>query len=215
MLPQDFVDRMRNMMGAEYEAFEQSYEHAKYQSLRMNPLKAKKDVFLEKAPFTLTEVPWCENGYYYSAEDSPGKHPYHEAGVYYIQEPSAMAVAELLMPQPGERVLDLCAAPGGKTTQVAGKLGQKGLLVTNEIHPARAKILSRNVERMGIGNAVVTNEDRCALAGNGNSLLTPPAPQSRQGIPTGGRGFRPSWHGGRRPRKAPSTVAPNGLSPQR
>jgi len=163
MLPQDFVDRMRNMMGAEYEAFEQSYEHAKYQSLRMNPLKAKKDVFLEKAPFTLTEVPWCENGYYYSAEDSPGKHPYHEAGVYYIQEPSAMAPVEYLDVRPGERVLDLCAAPGGKSTQIATKMQGQGMLICNEIHPARAKILSENIERLGITNAVVLNETPARL----------------------------------------------------
>ena len=81
MLPQDFTDRMKDIMGAEYEAFEQSYEHAKYQALRINPLKVEKQVFLEQAPFTLEQVPWCENGYYYIADDTPGKHPYHEAGV--------------------------------------------------------------------------------------------------------------------------------------
>ena len=84
---------------------------------------------------------------------------YHDAGVYYIQEPSAMIAASLLNPQPGETILDLCAAPGGKSTQAAARLGGEGLLVSNEIHPARAKILSQNIERMGIRNAVVTNED--------------------------------------------------------
>ena len=75
-----------------------------------------------------------------------------------------MAVVSLLDPKPGERVLDLCAAPGGKTTHIASRLNGKGLLVSNEIHPARAKILSQNVERMGIGNAIVTNEDSGSLA---------------------------------------------------
>ena len=94
----------------------------------------------------------------------PGKHPYHEAGLYYIQEPSAMAVAEFAAPLPGEWVLDLCAAPGGKSTHLAGKMGGMGVLVCNEIHPARAKILSQNIERMGIGNSIVTNEDSGKLA---------------------------------------------------
>jgi NOL1/NOP2/sun family putative RNA methylase len=126
-------------------------------------------------------VPWEPNGYYYGEplDDSPqsgagaeaalavprpGKHAYHEAGFYYIQEPSAMSAAALLAPQPGMRVLDLCAAPGGKTTQLASYLKQMGLLIANEIHPARCKILSQNVERMGIANAIVTNEDSGKLA---------------------------------------------------
>jgi len=141
MLPQDFIDRMREMLGAEYETFESSYEKGKYQSLRMNLMKADKNEFLAKAPFHMEQVPWCENGYYYDAEDTPGKHPYHAAGVYYIQEPSAMAPVEYLDVKPGERVLDLCAAPGGKSTQIATKMQGKGMLICNEIHPARAKIL--------------------------------------------------------------------------
>lgn len=164
MLPQDFVGRMREMMGEAFEEFEQSYEHAKYQSLRINPLKTDKDVFVEKAPFKLEQIPWCENGYYYTAEDTPGKHAYHEAGVYYIQEPSAMAPVEYLDVKPGERVIDLCAAPGGKSTQIATKMQGKGMLICNEIHPARAKILSENVERLGITNAVVLNETPARLA---------------------------------------------------
>ncbi len=112
----------------------------------------------------LSAVPWAEDGYYYEAPDQPGKHPFHEAGVYYIQEPSAMAPVGLLNVGPGERVLDLCAAPGGKSVQIAGKLGGSGLLVCNEIHPARAKILSENIERMGIGNACVLNETPERLA---------------------------------------------------
>lgn len=112
----------------------------------------------------LTKVPWAQDGYYYPVSDQPGKHPCHEAGLYYVQEPSAMAPAELLEVQPGERVLDLCAAPGGKSTQIAAKLKGRGILFCNEIHPARAKILSENVERMGIGNACVTNESPERLA---------------------------------------------------
>lgn len=158
MLPIEFVERMKEMLGEEYPAFEAGFEKTKFQALRFNPLKGDKAEFLNKANFTLHPVPWEKNGYYYDAEDAPGKHPFHEAGVYYIQEPSAMAPVPFLEVKPGERVLDLCAAPGGKSTQIAAALAGEGLLVCNEIHPARAKILSENVERMGIRNAIVTNE---------------------------------------------------------
>ncbi len=174
MLPQQFLDRMQEMLGEESAAFLATFEQEKYQALRLNALKKNMDgcsaaeVFgsgeadLAEAHHTvfanLSKVPWAENGYYYEGSDQPGKHPYHEAGIYYIQEPSAMAPVTMLEVQPGERVLDLCAAPGGKSTQIAAALQGKGLLVCNEIHPARAKILSENVERMGIWNACVTNE---------------------------------------------------------
>ena len=164
MLPQEFLDRMRQMLGEEYPAFVESYEKEKYQALRVNALKADCKRLKEEAVFSLEPVSWEPNGFYYGKEDAPGKHPYHEAGVYYIQEPSAMAPAAYLEAKPGERVLDLCAAPGGKTTQIASYMNGQGILISNEIHPARAKILSENVERMGIGNAMVTNESPQKLA---------------------------------------------------
>ena len=146
MLPEQFCVRMKEMLGEEYAAFYASYDLPKYQALRINPLKTERDTFLLQAPFSLNRVPWTTNGYYYSGNDQPGRHPYHEAGVYYIQEPSAMAPAEYLMAEPGERILDLCAAPGGKSTQIACSMQGEGLIVCNEIHPARAKILSENIE---------------------------------------------------------------------
>ncbi len=168
-LPEAFCSRMQGMLTpGEYEAFMASYEEEPSQGLRVNPLKLSASDFLEKVPdWNLTSVPWAENGFYFKSSETlrPGKHPYHEAGAYYIQEPSAMAVAMLSGAEPGERVLDLCAAPGGKTTQLAGMLGGEGLLISNEIHPARAQILSQNVERMGIVNAIVTNETPDRLAG--------------------------------------------------
>jgi len=164
MLPIQFTDRMKNMLGEEYEDFLASYEHEKYQALRINTLKVDKEVFVGKNFFKLTPVSWEKNGFYYDKADMPGKHPYHEAGVYYIQEPSAMAPVPFLEVQPGDRVLDLCAAPGGKSTQIGAALAGEGLLISNEIHPARAKILSENMERMGITNAIVTNESPERLA---------------------------------------------------
>lgn len=162
-LPVEFMERMERMLGVEYKAFFESYQKEAVRGLRVNSLKGSKEAFLEKNVFTLTPVLWEQNGFTYLAEEHPGKHPYHEAGVYYIQEPSAMVVAVLAAPRPGEKVLDLCAAPGGKTTHLASQMKGQGLLVANEIHPARAKILSQNVERMGIRNAVVTNEDPASL----------------------------------------------------
>lgn len=166
-LPEAFLEKMRGLLGAEeFAAFQKSYEEERAQGLRLNPLKGDRES-LEgycRNAFRLREIPWCRDGFYYEQETRPGRHPLHEAGAYYIQEPSAMAVTELLDPQPGERILDLCAAPGGKTTHIAGRMMGKGLLVSNEIHPARARILSQNVERLGISNAVVTNENAGRLA---------------------------------------------------
>lgn len=169
MLPEQFLTRMEELLGGEYDVFLESYERERYQALRINPAKTERERFLGQAPFTLTPVAWEKNGFYYESTDAPGRHPYHEAGVYYIQEPSAMAPAALLMEEAAEdgmehRVLDLCAAPGGKSTQIASYMKGKGILICNEIHPARAKILSENVERMGIRNAIVTNETPQKLA---------------------------------------------------
>ena len=164
MLPAEFADRMKQMLGNEYEEFEACYDREKYRALRFNPLKGEVSAFLKQVPFSLSVVPWSEYGYYYDAEDTPGKHPYHEAGVYYIQEPSAQTPAALLEARPGERVLDLCSAPGGKATQIAAAMKGEGLLICNEYVPSRAKILSENIERMGIRNALVINETPQKLA---------------------------------------------------
>ena len=164
MLPVEFLNRMEKMLGDDYRAFLESYDNEKYSSLRYNPLKGHKEEFLKNYTFDLSPVSWEENGFYYDHEDKPGKHPYHEAGVYYIQEPSAMAPVHFLNPMPGDVVLDLCAAPGGKSTQIGARMQGKGILVSNEIHPQRAKILSENMERMGIANGIVLNESPDRLA---------------------------------------------------
>lgn len=164
MLPGEFTERMRNMLGEEYPAFLKSYEEKGVRSLRFNPARGDREAFRNRSPFSLRPVPWEENGFYYAETDQPGKHPWHEAGVYYIQEASAMAPAGFLAVRPGERVLDLCAAPGGKSTQLGAALRGEGVLVCNEIHPVRAKTLSENVERMGLSNALVTNETPGRLA---------------------------------------------------
>ena len=160
MLPQAFLDRIHQQLGEEYEGFLQSLDLPRAVALRFNPLKGN----TPQMDFVKEPVPWEPMGYYYDPNTRPGLHPYHEAGVYYLQEASAMAPVQLLDPQPGERICDLCAAPGGKSTQIAGRLAGKGFLLCNEYNSKRAKILSRNVERMGIGNALVTNEHPQKLA---------------------------------------------------
>lgn len=163
-LPKDFMSRMQKLLGDEAEEFFTSYQKPKAYGLRMNPLKYSSHISSKDLPFTLTPVAWAKEGFYAVSEEHPGKHPLHEGGAYYIQEPSAMSVVSLLNPKPDDLVCDLCAAPGGKSTHIAGRLNGSGLLVSNEIFPSRAKILSQNVERLGIGNCVVCNEppDRMA-----------------------------------------------------
>lgn len=164
VLPEEFVSRMKELLGTEFSSFFQSYSQTPRHGLRVNTLKVSPEEFVRLSPFRLEPVPWCPIGFQYDANERPGKHPYHSAGLYYIQEPSAMAAAEALDAQPGERILDLCAAPGGKTTHIASAMRGEGLLIANEPHVARVKALSENVERMGIRNAIVLNETPERLA---------------------------------------------------
>ncbi len=164
ILPEAFQKRMQTLLQEEYPAFLQSFSMPRSLGLRVNPLRCKPEAFAGMAPFPLAPVSWCPEGFYYPPESRPGKHPYYDAGVYYIQEPSAMAVGVIAAAQPGEWVLDLCAAPGGKTTHFAGQMDGKGVLMANEIHPVRAKTLAQSIERCGICNAVVTNESPERLA---------------------------------------------------
>ena len=157
-LPAAFEQRMQRLLGEEYPAFRDALARPQARGLRVSPLKIAPEQFAAQAPFTLTPVPWALEGFFYPDTQRPGRHPYYEAGVYYIQEPSAMAVGALADAKPGERVLDLCAAPGGKTTHLAGRMHGEGLLVANEIHAGRAAILAQSIERMGVQNCIVCNE---------------------------------------------------------
>ena len=166
-LPVEFENRMKDYLGEEINDFLASYSLEEVKSLRINPLKCRDDNAIDMGFLHDNKnVPWEKRGFYYDANVlSPGKHPYHEAGAYYIQEASAMAPVTLLDVKPGDRVLDLCAAPGGKSTQIAGYLQGEGILISNEIVPSRAKILSENIERMGVRNAVVISEDPRNISG--------------------------------------------------
>ena len=160
MLPEAFLTRMQAQLGPEYAAYLASLERPRAVALRFNPLKGDAPTL----PFVGHGVAWEPHGHYYDPDSRPGLHPYHEAGVYYLQEASAMSAVALLKPQPGERICDLCAAPGGKSTQIAGRMMGQGFLLCNEWSPKRAKILSQNIERLGVANALVTNETADRLA---------------------------------------------------
>ena len=168
-LPIEFEKKMKAFLGNEWDDFLYSYDNNRFQALRFNTLKVQSPEERMRILKVLgissdKKVSWADEAYYFDENVRPGKHPYHEMGLYYIQEPSAMSAAALLAPKPGMRVLDLCAAPGGKSTQLATYLGDSGLLVSNEINTQRSRILSQNIERMGIKNAIVTNEDSFVLA---------------------------------------------------
>ena len=165
-LPEQFVARMQQLLGDEAAAFLASYELPAPVGLRVNMLKLRPEHLERITPWDMQPLPWCTTGFLVDADARPGKHPYHAAGLYYLQEPSAMAVVEALQLQPGLRVLDLSASPGGKATHIASALDGNGLLVANEIDQPRVKALGENLERWGVRNAVVLNETPERLAGH-------------------------------------------------
>lgn len=163
-LPVQFKTRMAEMLGEDADAFFKAFLENEYIGIRINTLKNGSLSAIKEVCGELEPVLWCKDGFYADKEKISGKHPYHVAGLFYFQEPSAMSVVEALDIKEGDFVLDLCAAPGGKATQAAQKLCGKGLLVANEIIPKRCKILSENITRLGIKNAVVTNESPSDLS---------------------------------------------------
>ncbi len=163
-LPIEFCERMKNMLGDEYNSFIESYDTKINQGIRINTLKSDDTAKTAAALGAISPVPWCSSGYYADKSRLSGNHPYHAAGVFYFQEPSAMSAAEGLPISDNPHILDLCAAPGGKTTHIAARMKNRGLLISNEIIPKRAAILAENVERMGLTNTIVTNEAPSALA---------------------------------------------------
>lgn len=166
-LPAAFEEKMLKLMGErEYSELAAALAGEREYGLRANTLKIGLDEFIEISPFELEAVPWTKDGFYISGEAAPGRHPYYHAGLYYIQEPSAMLPGQVLGAQPGEMVLDICAAPGGKTVQIAAAMKGRGLLVSNDINSERVKALVKNIELCGVRNAVVLNESPDKLVRN-------------------------------------------------
>lgn len=195
------MERMRRLLGEEFPSFAAVYRKPADNGLRVNPLKLSPNEFLAISPYSLEPVPWCPEGFVIvgQAENAsePGKHPYHAAGLYYLQDPSAMAPVEVLDPQPGELVLDLSAAPGGKATMIAGRLGGRGVLIANEIHPKRAWELAENLERWGTRNAAVLNETPKRLADHFGAIfdrMLLDAPCSGEGMFRKSEAARRDWN---------------------
>lgn len=159
-LPEQFEAKMKELLKEEFSEYIACYEEPRYYGLRVNTNKISTEEFERICPFPIRRIPWIENGFYYDGETiTPSKHPYYFAGLYYLQEPSAMTPANRLPVEPGDRVLDVCAAPGGKATELGAKLKGEGVLVANDISNSRAKGLLKNIEVFGIGNVLVLSEE--------------------------------------------------------
>ena len=157
--PAPFKTKINRLLGNQAPQFWQALNQRPSRTgLRVNTLKISLQKFVELFPRQMESLPWAEDGFYLPEEINLGKHPYHAAGLFYLQEPSAMAPVNALNPQPGEKVLDLAAAPGGKATQIASRLKQRGLLVANDPHSGRIHALAQNLERWGVRNAVISRE---------------------------------------------------------
>ena len=170
-LPSKYLESMKELLKDDFQAYLDSFQDKRLYGLRVNTLKISPEEFLKISPFDLKPIPWIENGFYFSEEDKPAKHPYYFAGLYYIQEPSAMTPANVLPVEEGDVVFDMCAAPGGKSTELGAKLNKTGLLITNDISNSRAKALLKNVEVFGIPNLCVLSEDPKKIAGRFNCFF--------------------------------------------
>lgn len=157
-LPEKYVNSMKELLADEFDSYMESFNEKRLYGLRVNTAKISVEDFIKICPFRIERIPWIPNGFYYSENDKPAKHPYYFAGLYYLQEPSAMTPAYVLPVNKGDKVLDLCAAPGGKSTELGAKLSGTGLLVSNDISASRAKALVKNIEVFGIGNVIITCE---------------------------------------------------------
>ncbi|MDD3277475.1 MAG: RsmB/NOP family class I SAM-dependent RNA methyltransferase [Lachnospiraceae bacterium] len=158
-LSEEYKASMKEQLKEEYQAYEQSFAHPVHNGLRVNEAKLSSMEYRKISPWQFREIPWLDQeGYYYEDGCSPAKHPHYYAGLYYLQEPSAMTPAHILPVVPGDHVLDLCAAPGGKATQLGAKLHGQGFLLANDISNSRAKALLKNLELQGISNIFVTSE---------------------------------------------------------
>lgn len=159
-LPLRFEEKMRELLNGEFPDYIACYDEPRYYGLRVNTGKISVEEFKRICPFKIRPVPWISNGFYYDGDTTfPSRHPYYFAGLYYLQEPSAMTPASRLPVRPGERVLDLCAAPGGKATELGARLLRDGVLVANDLSSSRAKGLLKNIEVFGIGNVLVLSEE--------------------------------------------------------
>lgn len=163
-LPLEYIEKMKALLGVEYDSYMASFAEPRLYGLRVNTLKTTGEWLERKGLFSLTPISWCQEGFYFQGDTRPAKHPYYHAGLYYLQEPSAMSPGAILPIESGDYVLDICAAPGGKSTQLGARLQGSGLLVANDISAGRAKALLKNIELFGIPNSIIMSEPPKRLA---------------------------------------------------
>ena len=185
MLPKRFYEKMKDMLGDRFELFLESYNSVPYRALRVNTLKANAELVTSKLPFLTKKTPFCDDSYYIEDGVRLGNHPLHHAGAFYIQEPSASYAVSAIGISAGDRVLDLCAAPGGKSTQAAAALNNTGFILSNEYVQSRVRPLASNIERMGIANSVVTSmrpDELCPMFRDFFDVVIVDAPCSGEGM---------------------------------
>ena len=162
-LPDKYIESMRELLGDEFNEYLESLSKRHVSGLRVNNLKISNEKLLKLLDKNLRPIPWVRNGFYTNEDDRLSKNPLYHAGLYYLQEPSAMTTASLSGVKPGDKVLDLCAAPGGKSTELAALLKGEGILYSNDVSSSRAKALLKNIELFGAGNVVISSEEAFKL----------------------------------------------------
>ncbi len=192
---QVFLDRMKALLGAEYPAFREALDHDSEKGIFVNQNKISVDAFRAVADFDISPIPYEPAGFYID-QQRLGRHPLHHAGAFYVQDPSAMFTVNSVQFSGEERVLDLCAAPGGKSVQIASRI-PNGILVSNEIEPKRAGVLFSNIERMGLNNVVISNDSPAHLAeayGGFFDVVLVDAPCSGEGMFRRGSDYVGEWN---------------------
>ncbi len=183
---EQFLARMRELLGPDYDAYVETLNNPPFRGLRANLLKIQPDALVKRQFASLSPSPFAREGFVLTgSETGLGNHIYHRQGLFYMQEPSASSAVTVLDPQPGDWVLDLCAAPGGKSTQIAARIGQSGFLIANEIDGGRARILMSNLERLGVSEAMITHaspERLCPQLGGWMDKVLVDAPCSGEGM---------------------------------
>lgn len=180
-LPEEYLRNMQDLLKQDFQKYLDCFSVPAFTGLRVNTSKISVEDFLKISPFHLEPVPWCAEGFYCKEEDKPSLHPYYHAGLYYLQEPSAMSPGSYLPIEPDDIVLDGCSAPGGKTTQLACRLTE-GLLISNDISSSRQQATLKNIERHGLGNVYVTSTDISKFPNNTFDKILLDAPCSGEGM---------------------------------
>lgn len=162
-LDNKFLDNMKYILGNEYDDYINSFNNTFHRGLRANTLKISKEDLKKILCDEFESINWCDDGMYFKSTFRPAKSYYYNAGLFYIQEPSAMAPVEILNVEKGDFVLDMCGAPGGKSTQISSKLKGSGLLISNDYSVSRAKVMAKNLELMGASNYIVLAEEQSKL----------------------------------------------------